>query len=93
MLGHAKNNSVYFRYAPPGGYYFLIDPTYHEIWKGMAPEKKKNLGIKRETADRILKEMVESARKINSSPKTELKKRGILALLGNPEKIKFQTVA
>ncbi|MFI5304436.1 MAG: nucleotidyltransferase domain-containing protein [Nitrospiria bacterium] len=37
----------------------------------MTPRKKKNLRIKRETADRILKELVEAAGKINSSPKTQ----------------------
>jgi len=37
----------------------------------MNPQKKKNLKIKRETADRILREMVKTAGKINSSPKTQ----------------------
>jgi hypothetical protein len=38
----------------------------------MSLEKKKNLGIKRETTDRILKEMVETPEKINSSPETQI---------------------
>lgn len=37
----------------------------------MYPQKKKNLGIKRETADRILKEMVQAAETINLSPETQ----------------------
>jgi len=37
----------------------------------MSPQKKKNLGIKRETAERILKEVVQRAKKINSSPESQ----------------------
>jgi hypothetical protein len=37
----------------------------------MNPQKRKNLGIKRETAKRILKEIVQRAEKINASPDTK----------------------
>ena len=37
----------------------------------MNPQKKKNLRIKRETADRILKKMVQTAEEINSAPETQ----------------------
>ena len=54
---------MYFRNAPPE-----LDPIYQEILKRMTPQKKKNLGIKRETAERILKEIVQRAEATNTSP-------------------------
>jgi predicted nucleotidyltransferase len=42
-----------------------------QVSEGMNPQKKKNLRIKRETAGRILKKMVQTAEEINSAPETQ----------------------